>query len=76
MMRPGPEVTVYLCVAPVDMRKQAASLALLVEQSLGPCKHVGDRALTTDQPLTQHYRLLALDADTGFKTTCVRAGLR
>src|SRR5438105_10942433 len=35
MTRPGPEVTVYLCVAPVDMRKQAASLALLVEQSLG-----------------------------------------
>lgn len=35
MMRPAPEVTVYLCVAPVDMRKQAASLALLVEQSLG-----------------------------------------
>ena len=33
-MRPAPEVTVYLCVAPVDMRKQAASLALLVEQSL------------------------------------------
>lgn len=35
MMRPAPEVRVYLCVAPVDMRKQAASLALLVEQSLG-----------------------------------------
>jgi transposase len=35
MMRPGPEVTVYLCVSPVDMRKQAASLALLIEQSLG-----------------------------------------
>jgi len=35
MMRPAPEVMVYLCVAPVDMRKQAASLALLVEQSLG-----------------------------------------
>ena len=35
MMRPAPDVTVYLCVAPVDMRKQAASLALLVEQSLG-----------------------------------------
>lgn len=35
MMRPGPEVAVYLCVAPVDMRKQAASLALLVEHSLG-----------------------------------------
>ena len=43
MMRPGPEVTVYLCVAPVDMRKQAASLALLVEQSLG--RNVFDPAL-------------------------------
>ena len=35
MMRPSAEVAVYLCVAPVDGRKQAASLALLVEQSLG-----------------------------------------
>ena len=35
MIRPTAEVAVYLCVAPVDMRKQAASLALLVEQSLG-----------------------------------------
>jgi transposase len=35
MMRPAAEVTVYLCVSPVGMRKQAASLALLVEQSLG-----------------------------------------
>ena len=43
MMRPAPEVTVYLCVAPVDMRKQAASLALLVEQSLG--HNVFDSAL-------------------------------
>jgi transposase len=34
MMRPSAEVAVYLCVAPVDMRKQAASLALLIEQSL------------------------------------------
>jgi transposase len=34
MMRPAAEVAVYLCVAPVDMRKQAASLALLIEQSL------------------------------------------
>ena len=33
-MRPGAEVTVYLCVAPVDMRKQAATLALVVEQAL------------------------------------------
>jgi hypothetical protein len=29
MMRPAPDVTVYRCVGPVDMRKQAASLALL-----------------------------------------------
>ena len=35
MIRPSGEVAVYLCTAPVDMRKQAASLALLVEQSLG-----------------------------------------
>lgn len=35
MIRPSGEVAVYLCVAPVDMRKQAASLALLIEQSLG-----------------------------------------
>jgi transposase len=35
MMRPSAEVAVYLCAAPVDGRKQAASLALLVEQSLG-----------------------------------------
>lgn len=34
MIRPRRDVAVYLCVAPVDMRKQAASLALLVEQSL------------------------------------------
>ena len=33
-MRPGAEVAVYLCVAPVDMRRQANGLALLVEQSL------------------------------------------
>jgi transposase len=33
-MRPAPEVMVYLCVAPVDMRKQANSLALLIEQGL------------------------------------------
>jgi DNA replication protein DnaC len=32
MMRPSAEVTVYLCVAPVDGRKQAASLALLVDR--------------------------------------------
>ena len=35
MMRPGTEATVYLCVSPVDMRKQATGLALLIEQSLG-----------------------------------------
>ena len=33
-MRPGPEVAVYLCAAPVDMRRQANGLALLVEHSL------------------------------------------
>lgn len=35
MIRPSGEVTVYLCIEPADMRKQAATLALLVEQSLG-----------------------------------------
>ena len=35
MIRPSGDVAVYLCVVPVDMRKQAASLALLIEQSLG-----------------------------------------
>lgn len=35
MMRPSAEVVVYLCVSPVDMRKQATGLALLIEQSLG-----------------------------------------
>jgi len=34
VIRPRMDVTVYLCVSPVDMRKQAATLALLVEQSL------------------------------------------
>ena len=34
MIRPIASATVYLCVAPIDLRKQAASLALLVEQSL------------------------------------------
>ena len=34
MMRPTAAAVVYLCVAPTDLRKQAASLALLVEQSL------------------------------------------
>ena len=35
MMRPGMDVRVYLCVSPVDGRKQATGLALLIEQSLG-----------------------------------------
>jgi transposase len=34
VIRPTAEAVVYLCVAPTDLRKQAASLALLVEQSL------------------------------------------
>ena len=34
MMRPEPQGAVYLCMTPVDMRKQAATLALVVEQSL------------------------------------------
>lgn len=34
MIRPLGTALVYLCVAPTDLRKQAASLALLVEQSL------------------------------------------
>jgi len=34
MIRPIASARVYLCVAPIDLRKQAASLALLVEQSL------------------------------------------
>ncbi len=34
MIRPPAAAVVYLCVAPTDLRKQAASLALLVEQSL------------------------------------------
>jgi transposase len=34
MMRPDANVAVFVCVAPVDMRKQAATLALIVEQSL------------------------------------------
>ena len=34
MIRPVAAATVYLCVAPTDLRKQAASLALLVEQGL------------------------------------------
>lgn len=34
MIRPSAEAVVYLCVAATDLRKQAASLALLVEQGL------------------------------------------
>src|ERR1019366_4320676 len=34
MMRPEADVAVYICVRPVDMRKQAATLALIVEQTL------------------------------------------
>jgi len=34
MMRPDADVAVYICVTPVDMRKQAATLALIVEQGL------------------------------------------
>jgi transposase len=34
MMRPEAHIAVYVCVTPVDMRKQAATLALVVEQGL------------------------------------------
>jgi transposase len=34
MMRPDTNVAVFVCVTPVDMRKQAATLALIVEQAL------------------------------------------
>jgi transposase len=34
VIRPTAAAVLYLCVAPTDLRKQAASLALLVEQSL------------------------------------------
>jgi hypothetical protein len=34
MMRPDAHIAVYVCVTPVDMRKQAATLALIVEQTL------------------------------------------
>lgn len=34
MMRADADVAVYVCVTPVDMRKQAATLALIVEQAL------------------------------------------
>ena len=33
-MRPDADVAVYVCITPVDMRKQARTLALLVEQTL------------------------------------------
>jgi len=35
VIRPAAEAAVYLCIEAVDMRKQAATLALLVEQALG-----------------------------------------
>jgi transposase len=35
MMRPAPEVAVYLCRQPVDFRKAIAGLSVLVEQALG-----------------------------------------
>jgi transposase len=34
MMRADAHVAVYVCVTPVDMRKQAATLGLIVEQTL------------------------------------------
>jgi transposase len=34
VIRPTAAAVVYLCVAPTDLRKQAASLALLGEQGL------------------------------------------
>jgi hypothetical protein len=34
VIRPIAAAVVYLCVAPTDLRKQAALLALLVEQGL------------------------------------------
>jgi len=34
MMRPDANVAVFVCVTPVDMRKQASTLALIVEQTL------------------------------------------
>ena len=34
MMRPEAHAAVYVCLSPVDMRKQAATLALIVEQTL------------------------------------------
>ena len=34
MMRAEADVAVYVCVTPVDMRKQANTLALIVEQAL------------------------------------------
>ena len=34
MMLPDAQVAVFVCVTPVDLRKQVATLALIVEQSL------------------------------------------
>lgn len=65
MMRPSAEVAVYLCVAPVDGRKQAASLALLVEQSLG--RNVFEPALYVLRPAVA----IACGSCTGNATACV-----
>jgi len=35
MMRPAPDVAVYLCRQPVDFRKAIVGLSVLVEQALG-----------------------------------------
>jgi len=43
MMRPEAHAAVYVCVTPVDMRKQAATLALIVEQTLK--RNIFERAL-------------------------------
>jgi hypothetical protein len=34
MMRPDAHIAVFVCMAPVEMRKQAVMLALIVEQTL------------------------------------------
>ncbi len=48
MMRPDANVAVFVCVAPVDMRKQAATLALIVEQS-SEAQHLRARAVGVQQ---------------------------
>jgi hypothetical protein len=55
VIRPTAEAAVYLCIEPVDMRKQAATLALLVEQSLG--RAVFDGACTRLQPQARPVKL-------------------